>query len=236
MPTQIAICDDDRATVEMIQSLVADWASIRKLQVHIDAFPSAEAFLFHYADRKDYDILLLDVEMKSMNGIELAKTIRIENDKVQIVFITGFPDFMAEGYEVAALHYLIKPVKNEKLYEVLDRAMGAIRANPRYLVLPSGKETVRIIADDILYVESDGHYVLLHTVKETHRLRLTIPQAEILLGDGFFRCGRSFVVGLKFVSRITKTSVFLENGTELPLSRGLYDSMNLSLIRYLRGI
>ncbi len=77
-------------------------------------FPSAEAFLFHYAEDKSCDILLLDVEMGAMNGVELAKRIREENDALQIVFITGYTDYIAEGYDVSALHYLVKPVSREK--------------------------------------------------------------------------------------------------------------------------
>ena len=79
-------------------------------------------FCLHYAEHKDYDILLLDIEMEGMDGISLAKKLRQENDQVQIVFVTGFPDFMAQGYEVSALHYLLKPLEEEALCRVLDRA------------------------------------------------------------------------------------------------------------------
>ena len=77
-------------------------------------FPSAESFLFDYAEQKNYDFLLLDIEMPSMNGVELAQKIRQENNAVQIIFITGYSDFMAEGYEVSALHYLMKPVSFQR--------------------------------------------------------------------------------------------------------------------------
>ena len=86
-------------------------------------FPSAESFLFDYAEQKNYDFLLLDIEMPSMNGVELAQKIRQENNAVQIIFITGYSDFMAEGYEVSALHYLMKPVSFDKLSKVLHLSL-----------------------------------------------------------------------------------------------------------------
>ncbi len=236
MTLNIAICDDEQNQIKYVKDIASEWAEVKKHISVFSEFPSAEAFLFDYAENQNYDILLLDIEMAKMNGIDLAKKVREENNRVQIVFITGYPDFMSEGFEVAALHYLMKPVKKEKLFSVLDKAVVNIAKSPRFLLLPMGKETLRVYAEDIRYAESDGHYVLLHAGKETHRLRMTIPEIEKELGEGFFRTGRSFVVGLKYVARITKASVYLEDGTELPLGKGLYDDMNKALIRYLRGM
>ena len=236
MKLNIAICDDEQNQIEYVKNIVSEWAS-ESMDLPIFAeFSSAEAFLFDYAENQNYDILLLDIEMAKMNGIDLAKKVREGNSRIQIVFITGYPDFMSEGFEVAALHYLMKPVKKEKLFAVLDRAVENIAKSPRFVLLPMGKETLRIYVEDIRYAESDGHYILLHAGKKTHRLRMTIPDIEKELGEGFFRAGRSFVVGLKYVIRIAKASVYLEDGMELPLGKGLYDDMNKALIRYLRGI
>ncbi len=236
MKLNVAVCDDEQNQIEYVKGIVSAWTNERGILPVFAEFPSAEAFLFDYAENRNYDILLLDIEMAKMNGIELAKKVREENSRVQIVFITGYPDFMSEGFEVAALHYLMKPVKKEKLFSVLDRAVENIAKSPRFLLLPMGKETLRIYAEDTRYAESDGHYILLHAGGETHRLRMTIPEIEKELGEGFFRTGRSFVVGLKYVVRITKASVYLEDGMEIPLGKGLYDDMNKALIRYLRGI
>lgn len=115
-----------------------------RIPVSVRTFPSGEAFLFHYAENRDYDILLLDVEMGKLSGIDLAKQIRTQNDHVQIVFITGYPDFMAEGYEVSALHYLMKPVKPEKLGDVLNRAAALSQKERPYLLVTSEREIIRI--------------------------------------------------------------------------------------------
>ena len=90
MNCKIAICDDSAADQNFIKELTMRWASKGRLALRIDTFPSAESFLFHYAEDKDYDILLLDIEMDGMDGISLAKKLRQDNDKIQILFITGF--------------------------------------------------------------------------------------------------------------------------------------------------
>jgi len=234
MHINIAICDDELRQTEYLKTIVTEWAELAKHRTEIFNFSSAEAFLFEYSENKNFDILLLDIEMGKMNGVELAKRLRAEHSDVQIIFITGYPDFIAEGYEVSAVHYLLKPVKKEKLYEVLNRAVSRIEQAPRFFVFSSGKESYRISADTIRYAESDGHYVLLHTDTEDYRFRMTIPELEGHLDHAFYRCSRSFVVGLKHIARITKTTVVLEDGTELPLGKGQYDDINLKFIQYLR--
>ena len=83
--------------------------------MQISLFTSAEHFLFSYGREKDFDILLLDIEMGDMDGVTMAKKLRQENHAIQIIFITGYSDYIAEGYEVAALHYLMKPVREENM-------------------------------------------------------------------------------------------------------------------------
>lgn len=236
MGLSIAVCDDNETDAQYITGMVNAWAMQERISVSIRTFPSAEAFLFHYSENKDYDILLLDVEMGKLNGIDLAKQIRMQNSSVQIVFITGYPDFIAEGYEVSALHYLIKPVRPEKLDEVLNRAAGLSQKERPYLLVSSERETIRIFFDDIYYAESEGHYMLIHTKQMQYRVRMTVSSLLEKLDEGFYRCSRSFVVSLRHICRITKSEIFLENQVSLPLGRGQYDEINKTMIRYLRSI
>ncbi|MEG2055655.1 MAG: response regulator [Clostridia bacterium] len=108
--------------LKYLSSFVGEWTKQNDNIVIISIFKSAETFIFDYADNKDYNILLLDIEMPGINGVELAKRARLDNATVQIIFITGFPNFLAEGYEVSALYFLMKSVGYEKFLEVLTRA------------------------------------------------------------------------------------------------------------------
>ena len=236
MALSIAVCDDDETDLRYITGLVGAWAERARIPVSVRTFPSAEAFLFHYEENRDFDILLLDVEMGKLNGMDLARQIRAQDSCVQIVFITGYSDFMAEGYDVSALHYLMKPVKPGKFEEVLSRAADLCRQERPFLLVTSERETIRVFFDDIYYAESQGHYMLLYTREAQYRVRLTVSGLLEQLDQGFYRCGRSFVVNLRHVCRITKSEVFLDNHSSLPLGRGQYDEINKTMISYLRSI
>lgn len=229
MNVHFAICDDNNIDSNYVSNLVNKWANERKYQINIDIFDSAEAFLFHYDGNKDYDILLLDIEMKKMDGVTLAREIRKTNKSVQIVFITGYSDYIADGYDVEALHYLMKPLKEEKLFVVLDRAVNRIIQNEKYLLLNYYDETIRIPLHEIVYIDVDRNYVTIHS-NQDYTIKKTLGEIEKELDKRFFRIGHSVIVNLKYISRVTKTDVFLANNTILQLPRGVYDSLNRAII------
>ncbi len=229
MKYKIAICDDMEQDIQYISSAVGDWADRQGLTVEVETFPSAESFLFRYAEQKDFDILLLDIEMKEINGVELAKRIRRENDAVQIVFITGYTDYISEGYDVSALHYLMKPLSAEKLHEVLNRAVIKIKKNEKALFLSLSGETVRIPIYEIKYLEVQQNYVTIHA-KSDYTLKKTLGEFERELDERFYRMGRSYIVNLTYINRITKASVYLADGAVIPLPRGQYEPLNRAFI------
>ena len=229
MQYKIAICDDSDADRQYVLNMVRAWAAAAGHLVHTDAFASAESFLFHYAQESDYDILLLDIEMGAMDGVTMAKQLRKSNDTVQIIFITGYSDYISEGYEVAALHYLMKPVKEEKLWVVLDRAAGKIAKNEKVLHFSLGGEMVRIPVYRIRYADVFGNYVTIHAQSDV-TVKMTLGELEKQLDDRFYRVGRSVLVNLTQISRVTKGEIRLSDGTALPLPRGAYDGVNRAII------
>ena len=235
MKLKIAICDDSQIDAEYVLSLLKNWAEKNQITIQTECFPSAEAFLFHYAEDKTYDILLLDIEMGNMDGVTLAKKIRQSNESVQIVFITGFADYIGEGYEVSALHYLMKPVKRDKLIAALDRAVAALQKTERVLLLPVGGEMLRLPVGQVQYVEAFSHTVAIETERDSMQIKMSISEVEKLLGEGFIRCHRSYLVGLKHIARLSKTEVILDNGKVLPLSRGAAPLVHKAFISYYTG-
>ncbi len=228
----IAICDDERAEIAYLKSLVQKWAAAENIELSTSEHESAESFLFSYSEDKSVDIILLDIQMKGMDGVTLAKQIRADNQRTQIIFITGYADFMSEGYEVSALHYLMKPVKEDKLRETLSRALSRLQQAPRTLLLPKSGGSIRIAATDIIYAEAFSHTVTLHTIGGRHDFNMRLADMEKLLGEGFFRCHRSYIVSLAHLRRVVKYALLLDDGRELPLSRSLYDAANQAFISY----
>ena len=235
MAYRIAIVDDDHVDAEYVGRILNAWALDRQACVQVQQFTSAESFLFRYAEDKEWDILLLDIEMGAMDGVSLAKKIRQENETVQIVFITGFADYIAEGYEVSALHYLMKPVKQDKLFAVLDRAVAAMDKTERVILLPVGGEMLRLPVGQVQYVEAFSHTAAIVTGTDTIQVKMPISEIERMLGVGFVRCHRSYLVGLKHIARLSKTEVILDSGKSLPLSRSAAASVHKAFISYYTG-
>lgn len=228
---KIAICDDSKEDTGYVAGLLKKWSAQRQMAVQAESFPSAESFLFQYAEDKNYDILLLDIEMEQMDGVTMARQIRRDNETVQIVFITGYSEYIAEGYEVAALHYLLKPVNEEKLFAVLDRAVEKLRRSERCLTLALSGEMVRIPLHEIRYLDVQQNYVTVHG-KEDYTVKKSLGEFEKLLDEEFFRLGRGGIVNLSYISRVTKTDVYLKDGSVLPLPRGKYEALNRAIISH----
>ncbi len=229
MNYKIAICDDSEADRQYVAGLAAKWAASAGHTIQTALFSSAENFLFHYAEKNDYDILLLDIEMGEMDGVTMAKKLRRDNDTVQIVFITGYSDYISEGYEVAALHYLVKPVKQEKLFSVLDRAAEKLSKNEKILNFEVGGEMIRVPIHRIRYAEVCGNYVTIHAA-DCITIKMTLSELEKELDDRFYRVSRSAVVNLTQISRVTKAEIKMNDGAAIPLPRGAYEGVNRAII------
>ncbi|MBR0236206.1 MAG: response regulator transcription factor [Clostridia bacterium] len=232
MNLHIAICDDDRVQTEYMKTAVMTWAKDNAHLCEIATFSSAEAFLFEYSENGNFDILLLDIEMGQMNGVDLARRLRKDNDRLQIIFVTGYDKYIADGYDVAALHYLMKPVDKDKLFSVLDRAAKLISDREKMLVIIENKTSEKIPLHKIIYIEAQQNYVVIHTADGERRVRAALSAVEKQLDDGFFRTGKSFIVGMRYVASISKTEIKLDDGTQIPLGRGLYDNAQRAFIKF----
>lgn len=229
MVYRVAIVDDSTTDAAFVKGILDQWAGQRQVSIQAEVFSSAESFLFRYAEDKDWDILLLDIEMGAMDGVTMAKRVRQNNEAVQIVFITGYSDYIAEGYEVAALHYLMKPVNRDKLLTILDRAMEKRKQEERCLNLEAYGEMVRIPFYEIRYLDVHQNYVTVHA-KTDYTVKRTLSDFERELDDRFCRVGRGMILNLKYIQRVTKPEVRLSDGTVLSLPRGAYEPLNRAII------
>lgn len=232
MHYKIAICDDEAGQTKILKDMVSSWAAQVGCSAETVLFSSSEAFLFDCGGDNLFDILLLDVEMCAISGIELAKRIRKTDRRAEIIFVSSHPEFIGEGYEVDALHYLVKPVVRGKLFQVLDRAAKCLAVEPPSLIIHCGGEAIKLTEDRILYVESFCHYICIHTQEREYEIKENISAFQERLTDAFFRIHRSYIVSLACIVRISRSFVTLEDGTELPLARGQYDSVNRAFIEH----
>lgn len=228
---RFAVCDDNPADGAYVAALIEKWARAAGTGLTIEQYASAEAFLFAYEEEPSFDVLCLDIEMGNMSGVELAKKLRQSGAGLQIVFITGYMEYIAEGYDVEALHYLLKPVTEEKLEAVLNRAAERLKTRERTLLLTLPDGAVRLPLYEIRYLDVLKNYVTVHG-KEAYSVKRTLNDLERELDDSFYRIHRSYIVNMRFIRKISRTEVILKDGTALPLSRKMYEGLNQALIGY----
>lgn len=232
----IAICDDEKVQVELLENYVNNWARLKNRKVTIEKFYTGDAFYFNWSMDKRHEILLLDIEMPGISGVELARKLRQEDEIINIIFITAITDYIGEGYDVSAINYLIKPIKEDKLYECLDRAVEKIPQKENWILIEEEGEIIKIKEKDIFYIESFSHTIEINTLNEKYTIRKNIGLMEKELnGELFLRCHRSYIVSLLHIKTISREEIELDNGDTIPLSRRRYKEVNMKFINYFRG-
>lgn len=224
MPLTIAICDDNEDQIKELRRLLGEWSADKPFALIIDEYISAESFLFNYPDNP-CGLLLLDIEMNGINGMELAKKLRSEGDMLPIVFITGYSEYMSDGYEVEALHYLLKPVDKTKLFAVLDRYIKR-RIPENEILLNCDEGNIHISPEMIVYCEAVGKKTYVHLQDKILVCTMGISSMKNILPEEFIFCHRSYIVNLRFVRSIGKAEIALDNGESILLSRRLYKEVN----------
>ena len=233
---RIAICEDEKVVLDFESSLVKEWgeASICKGAFELDTYVSSEQFIFESEDKAPYDVLIFDIQMKNMNGMELAKKLRARGCDAVIIFVTGVPDYAIEGYEVGAVRYILKPVKPEVLKDLLDAAFNERQKKAEdYFVLGQGADLERIPFEKIVYIEARGHYVFLKGSDFEREWKAGFSETAAAFDNkGFFCLRRGLLVNLFHVKRISRTDCLLDSGESLPVARGVYKDLNEAFINF----
>lgn len=225
----IAICDDNKIQSEKLCTEVKKWAKKRRTECKIFEYESSEQFLFCYPDRS-YNLLLLDIEMKGISGMELAKKLRAKDDMLPIIFISGYSEYIGEGYDVEALHYLLKPIDEDKLFSVMDK-FAQKKEKYSEVMLTLFDETIHVPTGNIIYAESFGKKTEVHLSDEKiYSCNMSIKAFENI--DDFIHTHRSYVVNINFIKGISKTFVALDDDTKIPLSRRNYTAVNERFIEF----
>lgn len=233
---KIAIVDDEIREQEIIAKYIGEWAEAKKELVEFICFDSSEGFLFSWEDVKDYALLILDIEMGKISGLELARKIRSEDKRIPIIFVTGYDEYMQYGYDVSALHYLIKPVNKDKLFQALGK-LSEKEETVQNLIVNSESGVRRVQMNHILYVEAAGHGSIMHTADEVIRLKESFGEIEkqVLSFGEAVKCHRAYLVNLRFVSAIQNSILILDNGENLPISRSRMKNVQHEFLRYYRN-
>ena len=199
---RIAIVEDEEIFARELEEYVRRYAAETFREVKITHFSDGEEIAGNY--RGGFDLLLMDIQMKFMDGMTAAEKIRGRDPEVIIIFITNRADYAVRGYEVDALDYVLKPVSYYIFAKKLDKAFSRIANKKSETITISTKNGVRRIrTEELYYIESDAHNLIYHTVKGDYTTRERIKDAEkILENKGFFRSNKCYLVNLQHVDGI----------------------------------
>ena len=228
---RVGICDDESAVRE---SLRLSLQQILRKENRIYEFSSGEGLLgWMEKHMGEIDLLFLDVEMHELSGMETARRLRAQDRQIVIVFVTGYPDYVFDGYSVGALDYLLKPVPLGRLEQVVKRAMTVLHmAAPENFTLKNADGIFRIPRENILYFYSDRRLVNLVTQGKSYTFYDKLDHVQQVAGPGFVRIHQRYLVRAAAVRQIEDDCVLI-GGRSLPISRACRQGAMLAFAREL---
>jgi DNA-binding LytR/AlgR family response regulator len=215
----IAIVDDDVSDLKNVIDCLNYVKEKDGIDCCITEFTNAEHFLFKSSF--DFDLVFLDIQMSSIDGLKVAKKIREKNKTIGIVFITNMRQLAIKGYEVDALDFIVKPVNKNDFYLKMKHILSRLRFNRKEeIVVGTGDMMTAIAVNSILFLEVSGHYVAYHTFNEVIQEYSTLKGVEKKLASYpfFARCNRFYLVNFNYVEEIRGDEVIV-GGTKLAISR-----------------
>lgn len=231
---RIAICEDNREHAEILEDMTKRWAKKEGEETVIGCYQSAEQFLFCMRDEPPYDLAFLDIQMAKTDGLQLARMIRKEDRMIFLVFTTALKKYAPRGYEVSAFRYLIKPLQEGEVFQVLTEVSRMMRERKREAVIVTkGDESRRVFKDDIYYIEVDNHHIILHLKEEAIRFKAKLKEFETQFREPqFCKCHRSYIVNMKYTGKISREGVEIDGNGTLPISKSRWDALNHCYMEY----
>lgn len=232
---QLAVCDDEPADRRSIAALAEEILQNAGISCAVSLYSSAPELLAAVSGGKTFQILLLDVVMDGMSGMDLAAALRRFGDRTAIVFISSNREMAMRGYEVSAVRYLAKPVQPDRLQEAL--LFCCRTCGKKELLLPTSRGQRRISYSDVVYAEAAERMTklfLTHGREETVNMKFSDLEA-MLPGRQFVLSHRSYLVNLEYVSYVRSRELELSTGAVLPVSRYRLDALQKRMVDYFSG-
>ncbi len=223
MNLSIAIVEDEAVYADQLSGMIESWSKNKEVKVKISHYSKASAFLQAFSQSGSMDAVFLDIYLGDGNGMDIAKQIRKFDPFVPIAFITRSNEYIGQGYDVWAMHYLIKPVSYPDVEQCLDRIVQLQKQNAENTFTFKSDGVVRVLAcKNILYFQSQQHYIEVHEINGMYRFRENINDLQNSLPEQFIRCSRSTIVNIyhlfQYDAKSNYKNIVLSDGTAIPVS------------------
>lgn len=229
MMVRIAIVEDDAGCRKQLTDYLKQYEKESGQSFHISVFTDGAEIAEDY--KSVYDIILMDIEMRYMDGMTAAERIRVKDAETVIIFITNMPQYVMKGYTVDAMDYVLKPITYYAFTQRIERALQRMqRRNKRYIAVSNQGGMVKLDVSQLTYIEVQDHDLVYHTTKGSFSARGTLAEAERLLAEPkFFRCNKGYIVNLEYVEAVQNYDVQVGDTwiqVSRPKKKALLDALN----------
>ncbi len=210
---RLGICDDDSKFLDLLKIYLNEYLTNREFEYKINFYSNPKDMI---EENFVFDILILDIEMPYLNGIQLAKKVKEKNKNVTLIFITHHDDYLDAAFDLKAFRYLKKPVEKERLYKSLDMALERVKKVKKKVIVKYKNSENIIDAEKIIYVETANRGLKLITTDGEMRVVDTIKNFKNkVYSDTFIQIHGSYIVNLNYVSDYNENTVFLKHNNRI---------------------
>lgn len=228
---KIAICDDEKIMQEYLKEEIDSY--FQSMDVLTLCYSSGEELLADY-EKQQYDMVFLDIEMKGLNGLQVAKLLHAWKKDLPIVMVTTHTELAMEGYEVQAFRFLAKPVKREKLYAALMTMEERMYEDEKIQIVSDGLQRY-IPCTSVCFIKCENVYLNIVTINENYLIRKKLKEfMEELPKELFFQVHRSYVVNLNFVESFDGANVYMKGGMKIPVSKAKREDFKIAMIHHMK--
>lgn len=231
----IVICDDDKTTRDQLCAYTEQMSNLTGKQFQVTCFASGEELLSQFPP--DTDILLLDIQMGAISGMDAARSLRVRCRNLCVIFITSQVQYALEGYTVHAFGFLRKPIRFGSFRQQMADALTMLSMRQGCTVtLKTAGETYQLNCNEIYYIESSGHTVTIALQEEKQKYNTDLGLVEEQLRNhGFCRCHKSLLINFRYIQKIGQSDILMCNGEILPLSRRRRKEFVSAFSQYIGG-
>lgn len=232
---KIAVCDDEKIFRNALVCLLNQYATDRGQIILIDEYDDGSTLL---KSTISYDIILLDHQMKFLNGLDTIKALRDKNSSTKVIFVSSYSEIVFDSMKYNTFRFLVKPVDKDKLYEAIDEAINDQNTEYKIIVKDTEyNENIVILEKDIIYAQAENVYTYIITESGSYRYSYNLSYLEKELRSNFFmRTHRSYLVNFNHITSFDKSGITFSNGQKAVISRAKYKEFSNYYLNYIKSV
>lgn len=226
---KIGVCDDDGSYLISMKKNIDRWAVGKGINIELYLFSCGEQLLGHIKTYGRYDLIFLDIEMKGIDGLQIAKKIRDKDRFTTLIFMSQYDTFFRNGYEVHPFYFFSKPIKERHFEEVLERYLVTYQEMSENITFKKKKVSYSVSLSEIIYFTSDKRLIYIVCREDVYSFYGKLDQVQIMLNQKkqrFLRIHKSYLINMRYISQYHYKNVVLCNGVDLPISKEYRRSIN----------